>query len=111
MAITVALHHRTTYSYDRPVRLRPQVVRLRRPHRDADQGIPIGGLSRRPFRELAAGRVRELSAAWCSRSPSPPSRSTSGSWPNSSPSTRSTSSSKKRPRCTRSDTTPSPPTS
>ena len=29
MAIRVALHHRTTYRYDRPVTLSPQVVRLR----------------------------------------------------------------------------------
>ena len=29
MAIRVALHHRTTYNYDRPVTLGPQVVRLR----------------------------------------------------------------------------------
>src|SRR5580658_926562 len=29
MAIRVALHHRTTYQYDRPVTLLPQVVRLR----------------------------------------------------------------------------------
>ena len=29
MSIQVALHHRTTYSYDRPVMLGPQIVRLR----------------------------------------------------------------------------------
>ena len=29
MAIRVALHHRTTYTYDRPVQLGPQTVRLR----------------------------------------------------------------------------------
>ncbi|MDZ4818439.1 MAG: transglutaminase family protein [Planctomycetota bacterium] len=29
MAIRVALHHRTTYKYDRPITLHPQVVRLR----------------------------------------------------------------------------------
>src|SRR5512143_1511234 len=29
MSIHVALHHRTTYSYDRPVSLAPQIVRLR----------------------------------------------------------------------------------
>src|ERR1700722_6554691 len=29
MATRVALHHRTTYEYDRPVTLSPQVVRLR----------------------------------------------------------------------------------
>ena len=29
MAIRVALHHRTTYQYDRAVRLGPQIVRLR----------------------------------------------------------------------------------
>lgn len=29
MAIRVALHHETTYNYDRPVRLSPQIVRLR----------------------------------------------------------------------------------
>src|SRR6202167_3914026 len=29
MSIQVALHHRTTYLYDRPVTLGPQVVRLR----------------------------------------------------------------------------------
>ncbi len=29
MAITVGIHHRTTYRYDRPVRLSPHIVRLR----------------------------------------------------------------------------------
>lgn len=29
MSIRIALHHRTTYSFDRPVRLSPHVVRLR----------------------------------------------------------------------------------
>src|SRR3954469_402887 len=29
MAISVSLHHKTVYSYDRPVRLGPHVVRLR----------------------------------------------------------------------------------
>jgi transglutaminase-like putative cysteine protease len=29
MAIRVALHHRTTYAYDRRVSLSPQVIRLR----------------------------------------------------------------------------------
>lgn len=29
MAIRVALHHRTTYDYDRRVSLSPQVIRLR----------------------------------------------------------------------------------
>ena len=29
MSIRIALHHKTTYNYDRPVTLSPQVVRLR----------------------------------------------------------------------------------
>ncbi|HEY2900722.1 MAG TPA: transglutaminase N-terminal domain-containing protein, partial [Polyangia bacterium] len=29
MSITVSLHHKTKYGYDRPVRFEPHVVRLR----------------------------------------------------------------------------------
>src|SRR5215471_8304660 len=42
MSITISLHHKTRYAYDRPVKLTPQVVRLRpAPH----CRTPIGAYS------------------------------------------------------------------
>ena len=70
MSIKVALEHRTTYSFDRPVRAGP----ARRPAAPgaalahADRGVHAGRHARRgrvrlrgdPLRQLAAGPVRQL---------------------------------------------------
>ena len=48
MAVRVALEHKTEYRYARPVRLGPQVIRLRpAPHERSDAGSPSFAVTRR----------------------------------------------------------------
>ena len=60
--IAVALEHRTTYRFDRPIAIGPHVVRLRpAPHpRTPDRGLLAADLPGRPLHQLAAGPVRQL---------------------------------------------------
>ena len=65
MVMHVALNHRTTYRYDRPVALGPQVVRLRpAPHcRTRVVELFAEGRPGRALHQLAAGPVRQLAGA------------------------------------------------
>ena len=62
MAIRVALNHKTSYHYDRPVEIFPQVVRLRpAPHcRTPISSYSLKVEPARAFPQLAAGPVRQL---------------------------------------------------
>ena len=62
MGIKVALEHRTSYTFDRLVRLSPHVVRLRpAPHcRTPILAYSLQVDAGRPLRQLAAGPVRQL---------------------------------------------------
>ncbi len=62
MGIKVALEHRTSYTFDRLVEVysarRAATAGAALPH--ADRGLLVAGRTGRPFRQLAAGRVRQL---------------------------------------------------
>ena len=77
MAIRVALQHRTSYRFDRPVTLSPHEIRLRpAPHcRHADPRLFVQRLAEQAFPELAAGSLRQLGgAAGVHRAGRPPRR-------------------------------------
>ena len=65
MAIRVALRHRTTYAFDRPVNVSPHEVRLRpAPHvPHAHPQLFTARRAREAFSELAAGPLRQLGRA------------------------------------------------
>ena len=101
MAIHVALRHRTSYQYDRPVLLSPHTIRLRpAPHcRTPVLSYSLTARASEALHQLAAGSARQLPRA--RRVPGQPRGSSSSTW-SSSPrcrcTTRSTSFSSRRRR-------------
>ncbi len=62
VSIKVALEHRTTYHFDRPIAIGPHVdpAPAGAAHADADRGVLVDHLAGGSFRQLAAGPVRQL---------------------------------------------------
>jgi transglutaminase-like putative cysteine protease len=62
MSIKAAIYHLTHYKYDRPVFLQPQIIRLQPAPQSKTKVLShsLQGLARRPFRQPAAGPLRQL---------------------------------------------------